>query len=83
MNLYKAYERVPNQVFHNWLIRKKENYKEGANIIHALKRYQSLKSEGKWQNTSTEDKRIIALTAQFQQMHHMLQGINMRLKSNL
>ena len=67
MNQFKAYERVPDKVFHNWLIKKK-NYENCTDIIpdslmlDALNRYQSLKIEGEWKITSPKDKRTMALT---------------------
>ena len=79
MNQFKAYERVPDKVFHNWLIKKK-NYENCTDIIpdslmlDALNRYQSLKIEGEWKITSPKDKRIMALTTQIQQIHQLLQG---------
>ena len=88
VNLLKAFERVPDQVFHNWLIRKKENYEEGANItpdslmLEVLNCYQSFKAKDKWKNTSPKDKSIIMLTTQIQQMHHLLQCTDMRRNSN-
>ena len=30
--LFKAYESVPDQIFNNWLICKKENYEEGTDV---------------------------------------------------
>ena len=69
---------VSDQMFNNWLIRKKENYEEGNNvssdslILDALNCFQSLKTEGKWKNTSQENDRIVALKTQIQEMNKIL-----------
>jgi len=87
INLFKAYEMVPDSTFHNWLIRKKKNYEEGADVtsdslmLDVLNRYQSLLREGKWQSTTPESKRIIALTSQLNEMQKMLKGTNFKLSS--
>ena len=87
VNLFKAYEMIPDAIFHNWLIRKKENYEEGADMnpdslmLDALNRYQSLKREGKWQSTTPESQKIVALTAQVHEMQKMLKGTNFKLSS--
>ena len=53
VNLFRAYEMVPDTTFNNWLIRKKGNYEEGSDLnsdslmLDALNRYQSLVKEGK------------------------------------
>ena len=65
----------------------KENNEEGAEVapdmlmLDALNRYQSLKNEGKWKSTSPEDKQIIALTMQIEEMQKLLKGTNLRYKS--
>ena len=59
VNLFKVYEVVPDQTFHNW------NHKEGIEVIpyslmlDALNQYQLLKTEGKWRNMSPEDKTVV------------------------
>ena len=51
--LLKAYEMVQDQVFNNWLIQKKKNYEEVANVapdslmLDAPNHFQSLKTKGK------------------------------------
>jgi len=87
INLFKAYEMVPDSIFRNWLIRKKENYEEGADVtpdslmLDALNRYQSLVREGKWQTQSPESKKIVALTAQVDEMQKLLKGTKFKFKS--
>ena len=87
INLFKAYEMVPDTTFRNWLIRKKENYEEGADVtpdslmLDALNRYQSLVREGKWQTKSPESKRIMALTAQVDEMEKLLKGTKFKFKN--
>ena len=87
INLFKACEIVSDQTLNNWLIRKKENYEEGAEVtpdtlmLDALNRYQSLKDEGKWKSTSPEDTGIIALTMQIEEMQKFLKGTSLRFKS--
>jgi hypothetical protein len=88
VNLFKAYEMVPDTTFNNWLIRKKENYEEGSDLnsdslmLDALNRYQSLVREGKWQSESPDSKKIIALTAQIDQMQKLLKGTKFKLHKN-
>ena len=83
VNIFKSYEMVPDQIFHNWLIRKKENYEEGSDLdvdtlmLDALNRCQSLKMEGKWQTVSPENKQIIALTAQINEIHKLMKGTSL------
>ena len=78
---------VPDSTFHNWVIRKKENYEGGADVtsdslmLDALNRYQSLLREGKWQSITPESKRIIALTSQVSELQKMLKGTNFKLSS--
>ena len=56
VNLFKAYKVVPDQIFHNWLIRKKENYEEGIEftpdslVLDALNQYQSFKNKRKMED---------------------------------
>ena len=82
INLFKAYEMVPDTTFRNWLIRKKENYEEGAHVtsdslmLDALNRYQYLLREGKWQTKSPESQKIIALTAQVVEMEKCLKVLS-------
>ena len=51
VNFFKVYETVPDQIYHSWLIQKKENYKEGVEFTtdsfmqDALNCFQSLKVE--------------------------------------
>ena len=88
VNIFKAYKIIPDQLFNNWLMRKKDNYEEGSDLnadtlmLDALNRFQALKIKGKWQTVSPENKQIIALKAQIDEMHKLMKGTNLKLSKS-
>ena len=90
INLFKAYNNVPDKVFVDYILRKKESYEEGAQVTvdslmaDALNRFQALKSEGKWKVESPEDKSYIALQTELAEFKSLLKKSKLKLAdSNL
>lgn len=85
VNLFKAYNNVPDKIFVDYMLRKKESYEEGAEVTvdslmaDALNRFQALKSEGKWKLESPEDKSFIALQSEISEFKTLLKKSKLKL----
>ena len=88
INLFKAYNNVPDKIFVNYILRKKESYEEGAEITvdslmaDALNRFQALKSEGRWKVESPEDKSYIALQTELAEFKSLLKKNKLKLSDS-
>ena len=85
VNLFKAYNNVPDKVFVDYILRKKESYEEGSDVTvdtlmaDSLNRYQALKSEGKWKLESPEDKNYVALQTELSEFKDLLKKSKLKL----
>jgi hypothetical protein len=74
INLFEAYEIVPDCKFNKHIENKKDDYEEGATttvngLMHqALTKYKDLKRSNKWQAPTAEEEQIVALTAQIEKL---------------
>ena len=88
INLFKAYNNVPDKIFVNYILRKKESYEEGAEITvdslmaDALNRFQALKSEGRWKVESPEDKSYITLQTELAEFKFLLKKNKLKLSDS-
>lgn len=73
-NLFKAYEAVPDKTFRAYILKKKDDFDEGAEMTAqslmklAENKYRMLVGDGQWQAPDEQAERIIALEAQLKQM---------------
>lgn len=85
VNLFKAYNNVPDKVFVDYILRKKESYEEGSDVTvdslmaDSLNRFQALKSEGKWKLESPEDKNYVALQTELSEFKDLLKKSRLKL----
>ena len=85
VNLFKAYNIVPDKIFADYILRKKENYEEGSDVTvdslmaDAMNRFQALKSEGKWKLESPDDKTYIALQTELTEFKNLLKKSKLKL----
>jgi hypothetical protein len=69
INLFEAYEIVPDRKFNKHTENKKDEYAEGAatsanGLMHqALTKFKDLKRSKKWQAPTAEEEQIVALIA--------------------
>jgi hypothetical protein len=74
INLFEAYEIVPDRKFNKHIENKKDDYEEGAattvnGLMHqALTKFKDLKRSKKWQAPTAEEEQIVALVAQVEQL---------------
>lgn len=74
INLFEAYEIVPDRKFIKHIEKKKDDYEDGGNTTptilmhHALTKYKDLKRAKKWQAPSAEEEKIVALSAQVESL---------------
>jgi hypothetical protein len=76
INLFKAYLNVTDQHFVEYMKKKKDDYDEGTTVLepetlmtHALNKYHILVQEHKWKSMSPQDEQLVALKAQYEQLH--------------
>ena len=85
INLFKAYNNVPDKIFVDYILCKKESYEEGAEVTvdslmaDALNRFQALKSERRWKVESPEDKSYIALQTELDVFKSLLKKSKLKL----
>ena len=83
-NLFKAYLVVPDKTFSNYIIKKKDEYDEGATMtadtlmIWAKIKYDIIQEEGKWNAPTDEEQKILALQTKISQMEkrHPIRNTN-------
>ena len=74
VNVFEAYEIVPDQEFNRYIKGKRDDYDEGRNITleslmnSAKSKYDILKEAGTWNALSPDQEKIVALTAEISQL---------------
>ena len=85
INLFKACNNVTDKIFVDYVLPKKESYDEGAEVTvdslmaDALNRFKALKSEGRWEVESPEDKSYIALQTELAEFKSLLKKSKLKL----
>jgi len=74
VNLFKAYQVVPDREFSNYINRYQDKYDDGEDVppetlmLRAENKYKSLLERDSWNAQSSEEKKIVALTAQIEDL---------------